>query len=83
MYEVLFSNNAERQLKKLEKTIQERIIASLERARIRPEKHFKRLVGEKAYSLRIGYYRAIADIERKKLIILVLKVEHRKKVYKR
>ena len=83
MYQVIISDKAERQLKKLEKGLQKRIISALERARIRPEAHFKKLVGEEAYSLRVGHYRVIADIERKKLIILVLKVGPRKKVYKR
>ena len=83
MYGVVFSNKAERQLKKLEKEMHARIISCLERARIRPEAHFKKLVEEDAYSLRVGCYRVIADIERKKLIILVLKLGHRKKVYKK
>jgi len=83
MYEVVLSNKAERQLKKLEKCLQERIISALERARIRPEAHFKKLVGEEAYSLRVGRYRVIADIIKNRLIILVLKVGHRRKVYKK
>ena len=82
MYEVIFSSKAERQLKKLEKNVQKRIIAALERSRIRPEKHFKKLIGKEAYSLRVGHYRVIADIIKSKLVILVLKVGHRKKVYK-
>ncbi|MBN2067695.1 MAG: type II toxin-antitoxin system RelE/ParE family toxin [Candidatus Diapherotrites archaeon] len=82
MYEVIFSNKAEMQLKRLEKPVQGRIISALERARIRPEDHFKKLVGEDAFSLRVGHYRVIADIERKKLLILVLKVGHRRNVYK-
>ena len=81
MYEVVFSNKAERQLKKLEREMQNRIISCLERVRIRPEAHFKKLVGEKAYSLRVGQYRIIADIERKKLLVLVLKIGPRKKIY--
>lgn len=81
-YDIEYSTKALRQLKKLEKPVQERIIAALERSRIRPEKHFQRLVGKKVYRLRIGKYRVIADIINKSLIILVLKVEHRKKVYK-
>ena len=83
MYQVIISCKAERQLKKLEKDLQKRIIAALERARIRPEAHFKKLVGEEAYSLRAGHYRIIADIERKKLLVLVLKVGPRKNIYKK
>ena len=83
MYEILFSRIAKRQLKKLEKKVQGRIIAVLERARVRPESFFQKIVGEKAFRLRAGDYRIIADIENEKLLILVLKVAHRKKVYKK
>ncbi|MBS3146495.1 type II toxin-antitoxin system RelE/ParE family toxin [Candidatus Woesearchaeota archaeon] len=83
MFEIFFTNKAENQLKKLEKNVQQRIIAVLERSRIRPEDHFERLVGEKAYKLRVGDYRIIADIDNNKLVILVLKLGHRKNIYER
>ena len=83
MFEIFFTNKAENQLKKLEKNVQQRIIAVLERSRIRPEDHFERLVGEKAYKLRVGDYRIIADIDNNKLVILVLKLGHRKNIYDR
>ncbi|MDP2973806.1 MAG: type II toxin-antitoxin system RelE/ParE family toxin [Candidatus Diapherotrites archaeon] len=83
MYEIIFSDNAFRQLKKLEKNIQDRIIAVLERARIRPEAHFQKLVGETAFRLRIGDYRVIADIDKNELKILVIKVGHRRNIYDR
>ncbi|MBI2530207.1 MAG: type II toxin-antitoxin system RelE/ParE family toxin [Candidatus Diapherotrites archaeon] len=82
MYDVLFTEKAERQLRKLEKHVRERIISALERARIRPEAHFQKLVGDKAYKLRAGDYRIIADILRDKLVILVLKAGHRRNIYK-
>jgi len=83
MYELVFSKNFLNKLKKLEKHIQEKIIKVLERVRIRPESHFERLVGEKAYKLRVGDYRIIAEINAGKLLILLLDVGHRKNVYKR
>ena len=83
MFEISFTPKAEQQLKKLEKEAQKRILAVLERARVRPEAHFKRLVGEKAYRLRAGDYRIIADINPNRLIILVLKLGHRKNIYKK
>ena len=82
-YLLEYSSTALRQLKKLEKPVQKRIIVALERSRIRPEAHFQRLVGEKVYRLRVGDYRVIADIINKQLVILVIKVGHRKKVYKK
>lgn len=82
MYEIIFSEKASKQLKKLERLAQERIVAVLERTRIRPEAHFQKLVGETCYKLRVGKYRIIADIEESRLKILVVKVGHRKSIYK-
>jgi len=81
MYEVKISAAAEKQLRKLERQMQQRILASLERAKIRPESFFEKLVGEEAYRLRVGDYRVIAQIEHKVLVILVIKVGHRKNIY--
>jgi mRNA interferase RelE/StbE len=82
MYEIIFSGKAEKQLKKLDSEIQKRIIAALERARIRPESYFQKLVGEKAYRMRVGDYRVLADIDKQRVMILVLKIGHRRNVYK-
>lgn len=81
LYEIVFSLKAKRQLLKLERGIQERIIISLERIRIRPEAFIIKLVGDPGYKLRIGDYRVIMDIDKNNLIILVIKVVHRKNIY--
>ena len=81
-YEIIFSDKAFKQLKKLERKIQERIIASLERIKIRPESYITKLVGDPGYKLRVGDYRVIMDIDKDKLLILVIKIGHRKKIYK-
>ena len=81
VYTVIISDNADTQLKKLNSDVQERIANTLERVRIRPHVHLKRLVSIKAYSLRVGDYRIICDIDDNKLIILVIKIGHRKNVY--
>lgn len=80
-YEIIFSSSALKELKKLERKDQERIISALERLRIRPERHVTKLVGDPGYRLRIGQYRVIMDIEKGKLLILVIKVGHRKNIY--
>ena len=82
-YEIIFSDKALRQIKKLEKNVQERIIAVLERIRIRPETYVTKLVGDPGYKLRVGDYRVILDIDNKILRILILKVGHRKNTYDR
>jgi len=81
-YEIIFSDKALTQLKKLEHKIQERIIKSLERIRIRPEAYVTTLVGDPGYRLRVGDYRAIMDIDKEKLRILIIKIGHRKNIYK-
>ena len=81
MYEILFSLKAKKQFLKLEKTSQERIISALERIRTRPEFFITKLVGDPGYKLRVGDYRVIMDIDKNNLIILVIKVGHRKNIY--
>lgn len=81
MYEILFSDTAMKKLKKLEKKQQIRIINALERIRIRPEHFVKRLVGCPYYRLRVGDYRVILDIKKDKLIILVVTMGNRDKIY--
>ena len=82
-YEIIFSDKALNQLKKMEKNVQERLIAVLERIRVRPESYVTKLVGDPGYKLRVGDYRVIMDIDNKILRILILKVGHRKNIYGR
>ena len=82
MYEIIFSQKAKKQLFRLEKNIQERIITAIERIRIRPEAYITKLVGDPGYKLRVGDYRLIMDIDNNNLLILIIKVGHRKNIYK-
>jgi len=82
MYEIIFSDKAKQQFKKLERQIQERIASVLERIKIRPHNFIEKLVGELGYKLRVGDYRIFLDIDNNKLIILILKLGHRKNIYK-
>jgi mRNA interferase RelE/StbE len=80
-YEIIFSDKSLTQLKKLDHKIQERIIKSLERIRIRPEAYVTKLVGDSGYRLRVDDYRVIIDIDNEKLYILVVKIGNRKNIY--
>lgn len=81
MYNIIFSDTALKQLKKLEKPIQLRIITSLERIRIRPEAYVVKLVGEPYYKFRVGDYRVILDVKSAELIIFIIKIGHRRDIY--
>ena len=58
----------------------DRIISAIERIRLRPDSYVTKLVGDAAYRLRVGDYRVLLDIEDDKLLILVIKIGHRKYV---
>ena len=75
-YSILFTETADKQLQKLSKDVQKRIIATLKRCQVRPYTHVKKLVGSDYFRLRIGDYRAILDIIDNKLVVLVVEVGH-------
>ena len=82
MYTLIYSPSALKQLEKLEKDIKTRIIAALERLRIRPEScDIKKLINMSGYRFRVGDYRVIFDMEKERLTILILQIGHRKNVY--
>ena len=82
-YSVEYSSRAVKQIKKFGKPLQRRILATIERSRVRPYEHVERLAGSPHYKLRTGDYRAIIGIYDRVMVILVIEVAHRKKIYKR
>ncbi len=82
MYEIFFTKESKKFLKKLNKEDKTRIISALERCRIRPHAYVKKLVSSPYFRLRIGNYRAILDINKGKLLIMVIEVGHRRNIYK-
>ncbi|MEI7718272.1 MAG: type II toxin-antitoxin system RelE/ParE family toxin [archaeon] len=81
MYEILFHKNAQKQLEKLPKEMQIRIVSVLDRIKISPHSYVKRLVNTPYFRVRVGDYRIIIDIQSNKLIIFVIEISHRKNVY--
>ena len=82
MFEIVFSDKALKQLKKLEKQIQKRIVNALERIRIRPEAHLTKLVDDPGYKLRIGDYRVVYTVDKTAKKVTVIKIRHRRDVYR-
>ncbi|MEM5794184.1 MAG: type II toxin-antitoxin system RelE/ParE family toxin [Candidatus Aenigmatarchaeota archaeon] len=82
-YEVKWTETALKQLKKLEKCISKKIVEKVEGISENPFKFVKKLKGINLYTLRVGDYRAILAIEGKSLIVFVLEVGHRKKLYQK
>ena len=82
MYEVKWTEFFLKQLKKLNKNTARRIIDKVESIASNPFKFVKKLKGFNLYRLRVGDYRVIMSIERNKMIVFVLEIGHRKKIYR-
>lgn len=82
-YDVKWTETSLGQLKKLDKTVAERIIKKVKTISSKPFSYVKKLKGFDLFSLRVGSYRAILSIEKKKMIVFVLEVGHRKKIYRK
>lgn len=85
MYSITFTNSAKKDLKNLPYDVQDRIREELEEIRGDPRMHVKPLEissGIPTYTLRVGKYRVLMNIIRSQLIIRVVGIGLRKKVYK-
>ena len=76
------SEEAKNQLKKLDKNVQDRIGSALERIKIRPYKFVKKLYNSQYYRARVDNYRILLDIRDTQLMIYVIYVGSRDKIYK-
>ena len=83
-YSVHLAPAAERQLKALDKPTQQRIVRRLRKLEGNPRPHgVEKLSGsENFHRIREGDYRIIYTIKDKDLIVLVVKIGHRKDVYR-
>lgn len=81
-YSVSWSERSKNDLSAVEKGIRVRIIERVEKIKEKPFNYTKRLVGLPLYSLRIGDYRVIMDIRGKEMLIFVIQIGHRSKIYR-
>jgi mRNA interferase RelE/StbE len=85
VYPVELRPAALRDLRKLDLTIRRRIGASIDHLaqEPRPAEVGKLQGQENRYRIRVGEYRIIYEIEDRVLLVLVLRVGHRREVYRR
>lgn len=83
MYQVLLAKKAEKDLKKVDKNIKEKALSLLLRLQKDPYLG-KKLAGKykNCYSLRLWPFRIIYEIYKEKEIVLVIRIGHRKDVYR-
>jgi len=82
VYEIRFDPEAIEFLEKLDKQIAQRIWKKVMAAKENPDHFFERLEGRTDYKLRVGDYRAIAEIDNENKRIEITMIGHRKNVYK-
>jgi mRNA interferase RelE/StbE len=80
-FTVLLHPKAAKTLEKLRKPLEQRVKKQLRELKDNPERIGKQMQYSNFWSLRIGDYRAIYEINREKRQIIILFVGHRKKVY--
>jgi len=80
-FTVFLHPKATKTLQKIEEPIRSRMIEKLRELRESPERIGKRLKYSDFWSLRIGDYRAIYEINLDKNQVIILFIGHRKKVY--
>ena len=82
MFDISYTEQARKYLRKLNGEQRRRIISTLDRCKVRPHAFVKKLVASPYFRLRVGDYRLIVDIRSGELIILVVDIGHRKNIYK-
>jgi len=81
VFTVLLHPKAAKELEKIENATKTRIVTRLRDLKDNPERVGKVLRHSNFWSLRVGDYRAIYEIDRTRRQVVVLFIGHRKKVY--
>jgi len=86
MYKIEFEKRAKKQFYKLSRDAQERLTKAIdEKLATNPKEYLVPLVGAMTglYKFRVGDYRLLCTKNDNKFSVLVVKVKHRKEIYKR
>jgi mRNA interferase RelE/StbE len=82
-YKIEFVKSATKEIKKLDQTTAKIILRGIHELSENPRPHGAiKLVGEPSWRLRIGNYRVIYDIKDDTVLVLILKIAHRREVYR-
>ena len=87
LFIVKFAKSAKKEFNKLPSKIQDRIVEALKLLSINPFSELlkiKKLKGqEELYRIRIGNYRLVYEVQNNELIVHLVKIGHRREVYKK
>lgn len=82
-YAVQLARSARKELAKLPTKSQDRIVKAIEALQDDPRPHgSKKLKGSEAtFRIRVGDYRVVYEIHEKEVIVLIVRIRHRKDAY--
>jgi mRNA interferase RelE/StbE len=83
-YRIVITSSAEKTLKRLPEQDQVKIVGEIRRLEFDPKPYgVRKMAGfEAVFRIRVGDYRIIYEIEDRRIIITILKIGHRKDVYR-
>ena len=82
-YSVIIENRAQKEIRKLPHTIRIRIVEAIDGLETDPfPSSSKQLSGVDAFRLRLGDYRIIYTYKSKILTVIIVRVAHRREVYR-
>lgn len=80
---ILFVKSAEKELLHLNKNLGQKILKKIGGLKDNPYgQNSQKLEGDKGYRIRLGDYRVIYTIDKENKTILIIKIAHRKEVYR-
>jgi mRNA interferase RelE/StbE len=79
----VYTTKAEKDLEKLGEKIAKKVILLMDEIAKNPYGLLEKLTNLPLYKFRVGEYRGIVDIINDKLILHVIKVKHKSKIYKK
>jgi mRNA interferase RelE/StbE len=83
-YRLEFTPAANRQFRKLPKQVQARLTSHIDALAQNPRPPgVEKRTGKDSYRLRVGDYRILYEVQDKVLLVLVVRVGHRREVYRR
>ena len=84
MYSIKILRKAAKELRKIDRQYQGRIAEAIDALERDPRPHgCKKMQGyESRYRIRVGDYRVIYDIEDEQVVVVVLRIRHRKDAYR-
>ena len=81
-YKIEIKKSATKEIARLPKNILKRVLTKIQSLSNEPRSSgCKKLTADEKYRVRVGDYRILYSIEDEKLVVYVVKVGHRKKIY--